>query len=143
MTEARETIARLPFSLAHNLTMVDRAGQMVTAFVSPDREPIFRSFPAATNHQGIVEWPEQATATSTIERERHILTLLHGGAGHVDAFTDAFLRAPLFSRAYTSGWGTLYTAAFRPAEGSVDYRWPTHTWRPGSMRSPTASTSRC
>ena len=33
----------------------------------------FREFPAATNHQGIVEWPEQARATRTIERERCIV----------------------------------------------------------------------
>lgn len=129
--QARETIGRLPFSLAHNLTVLDRTGELVTAYVSPDREPIFRSFPAATNHQGIVEWPEQAKATRTIERERCILSLLQGGAEHVDAFADAFLRAPLFSTAYASGWGTLYTAVFRPAEGLVEYRWPTHAWRLG------------
>ncbi|MGZ8629393.1 MAG: C45 family autoproteolytic acyltransferase/hydrolase [Actinomycetota bacterium] len=131
VSEARETIGRLPFSLAHNLTVVDRTGEVLTAYVSPDREPILRSFPAATNHQGIVEWPEQAKATRTIERERCILALLEGGAEHADAFTDAFLRAPLFSTAYASGWGTLYTAVLRPAEGLVDYRWPAHTWRLG------------
>ncbi len=128
---ARATIARLPFSLAHNLTLVDRAGDVLTAYVSPDREPIFRSFPAATNHQGIVEWPEQAKATRTIERERCIVGLLEGAAGDADAFADAFLRAPLFSTSYEDGWGTLYTAVFRPAEGTVDYRWPSRTWRLG------------
>ncbi|MGH2540346.1 MAG: C45 family autoproteolytic acyltransferase/hydrolase [Actinomycetota bacterium] len=131
VAQAREAIARLPFSLAHNLTLVDRSGDVLTAYVSPDREPIFRSFPAATNHQGIVEWPEQAEATRTIERERCILDLLRGGAADADAFADAFLRAPLFSTAYASGWGTLYTAALRPGEGVVDYRWPTHAWRLG------------
>lgn len=38
-------------------------------------------------------------------------------------------RSPLFSTAYDSGFGTLYTAAYRPAEGSVDYRWPSFSWR--------------
>jgi predicted choloylglycine hydrolase len=129
--EAREAIARLPFSLAHNLTVVDREGDVLTAFVAPDREPIFRSFPAATNHQGIVEWPEQAAATRTIERERCILGLLDGGASDAETFADAFLRAPLFSTVYAHGWGTLYTAVLRPGEGAVDYRWPTFTWRLG------------
>lgn len=131
VADAREAIARLPFSLAHNLTLVDRVGDVLTAYVAPDREPIFRSFPAATNHQGIVEWPEQAKATRTIERERCIVGLLEGGAAGPDAFTDAFLRAPLFSTSYADGWGTLYTAAYRPADGLVDYRWPSHTWRLG------------
>ena len=104
---------------------------MLTAYVSPDRPPIFRSVPAATNHQGAVEWPEQAAATRTIEREQRIVRLAQGEAADAGAFADAFLRAPLFSTAYANGWGTLYTAVFRPAEGSVDYRWPTHTWRLG------------
>jgi predicted choloylglycine hydrolase len=129
--EARGVLARLPFSLAHNLTLVDRTGEVLTAYVSPDRPAIFRSVPAATNHQGEVEWPEQAVATRTIEREQRIVRLAHGEAVDADAFADAFLRAPLFSTAYANGWGTLYTAVFRPAEGSVDYRWPTHTWRMG------------
>jgi predicted choloylglycine hydrolase len=129
--EARGVLARLPFSLAHNLTLVDRTGEVLTAYVSPDRPAIFRSLPAATNHQGEVEWPEQAVATRTIEREQRIVQLAQGEAADADAFADAFLRAPLFSTAYAHGWGTLYTAVFRPAEGSVDYRWPTHTWRLG------------
>jgi predicted choloylglycine hydrolase len=129
--EARGVLARLPFSLAHNLTLVDRTGEVLTAYVSPDRPAIFRSLPAATNHQGEVEWPEQAVATRTIEREQRIVQLAQGEAADADAFADAFLRAPLFSTAYAHGWGTLYTAVFRAAEGSVDYRWPTHTWRLG------------
>jgi predicted choloylglycine hydrolase len=128
---AREKLARLPFSLAHNLTVIDRDGRVLTAYLSPDREPIFRDFPAATNHQGIVEWPEQARATRTIERERHILQLLQDADTDADSFEDAFLRAPLFSTAYGSGFGTLYTAAYRPAEGTVDVRWPAHAWRLG------------
>ena len=47
------------------------------------------------------------------------------------SFEEAFLRAPLFSTAYGSGFGTLYTAAYRPAEGIVDLRWPAFGWRLG------------
>ncbi|HEY7401683.1 MAG TPA: C45 family peptidase [Actinomycetota bacterium] len=74
--DAREKLARLPYSLTHNLTLVDATGEVLTAYLSPDRDPIFHSLPAATNHQGVVEWPEQARATRTIERERRILELL-------------------------------------------------------------------
>lgn len=131
VAHARQTLARLPYSLAHNLTVVDRDGEVLTAYLSPDREPIFRPFPAATNHQGIVEWPEQAKATRTIERERCIVRALEDEGQSAEGFADAFLRAPLFSTAYDSGWGTLYTAVYHPAVGVVDYRWPTHTWRLG------------
>jgi predicted choloylglycine hydrolase len=129
VASAREVLARLPFALAHNLTLIDRDGALLTAYLSPDREPIFRAFPAATNHQGIVEWPEQARATRTIERERCILRLLHDPDTTSESFEDAFLRAPLFSTSYDSGFGTLYTASYRPAESAADYRWPTFSWR--------------
>jgi predicted choloylglycine hydrolase len=131
VSEARETLARLPYSLSHNLTVLDRSGESLTAYLSPDREPIFRAFPAATNHQGIVEWPEQARATRTIERERHIVELLDDPALDASGFVDAFLRAPLFSTAYGNGFGTLYTAAYDVRRGAVDYLWPTHTWHLG------------
>ena len=129
--DARAVLARLPYSLSHNLTLVDRHGRVVTAYLSPDREPIFREFPAATNHQGIVEWPEQARATRTIEREQTILHLLGDPTLHADGFAESFLRAPLFSTSYGNGFGTLYTAAYRPGERFVDFRWPAYAWRLG------------
>jgi predicted choloylglycine hydrolase len=131
VAEARETMGRLPYSLSHNLTVLDRSGESLTAYLSPDREPIFRAFPAATNHQGIVEWPEQAKVTRTIERERCIVGLLEEPSLDVAGFVDAFLRTPLFSTAYGNGFGTLYTAAYDVRRSVVDYRWPTHTWRLG------------
>jgi hypothetical protein len=36
----------------------------------------------------------------------------------------ALLRPPLYNSDYTSGLGTLYTAAYRPAEGRVEFHWP-------------------
>jgi predicted choloylglycine hydrolase len=131
VAEVRAALARLPYSLSHNLTVVDHEGDVLTAYLSPDREPIFRSFPAATNHQGIVEWPEQAKATRTIEREQAIVRALEDPAIEAAGFVDGFLRPPLFSTAYAHGFGTLYTAAYRVAEGVVDYLWPTSGWRLG------------
>jgi predicted choloylglycine hydrolase len=131
VAQARETLSRLPYSLSHNLTIVDRDGAVLTAYLSPDREPIFREFPAATNHQGLVEWPEQAKATQTIERERRIIELLDDHASSAEGFVESFLRAPLFSTSYESGFGTLYTAAYRAAQGVAEYRWPEHSWRLG------------
>jgi predicted choloylglycine hydrolase len=129
VAEARAVLARVPTSLAHNVTLVDRGGEVLTAYLSPDREPVFRAFPAATNHQGIVEWPEQARASGTVEREARIVALLEDPAVTPEAFADAFLEPPLFSTAYDSGFGTLYTAAYRSTEGSLQLRWPTFSWR--------------
>ena len=41
-----------------------------------------------------------------------------------DAFVAAFLSPPLYSDAYSQGFGTLYTAAYRVGEGTVDFLWP-------------------
>jgi predicted choloylglycine hydrolase len=134
VVSAQRVLSRLPYSLSHNLTLVDGRGHVLTAFLSPDREPIFRSSPVATNHQWIVERPEQARATRTIEREQAVLELLGDPTTTAATFEDAFLREPLFSTAYASGFGTLYTAAYRPVSGRVRYRWPAFTWELGFDR---------
>ncbi len=126
--EAQDVLARLPYSLAHNLTVVDATGDVFTAYLSPDREPIFSRSPVATNHQGFVEWPEQARATRTLEREQFILELLHGPFTTPEEFAAAFLGQRLYSQAYDHGFGTLYTAVYRPTEWRVEYRWPGFTW---------------
>ncbi len=126
--EARDALERLPYNLAHNLTIVDRSGEVLTAYLSPDRDPIFSASPVATNHQGFVEWPEQARATRTLEREQHLLELLHAPASTAEAFAAAFLAPGLYSEAYERGFGTLYTAMYLPLEGRVEYRWPSFTW---------------
>jgi len=128
IAEARVVLTRLPYSLSHNLTLVDASGEVLTAYLSPDREPIFRAFPAATNHQGIVEWPEQARATRTIEREQMIIHLLSDETIDGQGFVDSFLRAPLFSTSYAHGFGTLYTSVYRPTEGVARYIWPAMAW---------------
>jgi predicted choloylglycine hydrolase len=127
--EAQHLLARVPCNLAHNVTIVDLSGDVVTAHLSPDREPIFTRSPAATNHQGFIDWPEHARLTRTLEREQHVLELLDRSHFTVEEFVDSFLGPGLHSQAYEYGFGTLYTAVYRPAEGGVDYRWPTHSWR--------------
>lgn len=126
--EAQEVLTRVPLNLAHNVTVVDAASDVVTAYLSPDREPVFSRSPAATNHQGFVDWPEQARATRTLEREQHILELLHLPYVTAEEFAAAFLKPQLHSTAYERGFGTLYTAVYLPAEGRVEFRWPGFTW---------------
>ena len=127
VAEARRVLARLPYHLAHTLTVVDRAGDVVTAYLSPDRAAAFREVRVATNHQGDVEWHEHAQATRSLERERVIETALTAAADP-QAFVSVFLEPPVYSVAYGSDMGTLYTAVYRPVSGSVEYRWPGVAW---------------
>ena len=126
--EARAALDRLPVAMAYNLTMTDASGEVCTAFVTPGRAPEYSPAAVATNHRGRTpEHPDHARRFRSVERQRHLEQLLAGPV-HPDDLVDAFLRAPLHSPEYAQGFGTLYTAAYRPAEGRVDYRWPGQSW---------------
>jgi predicted choloylglycine hydrolase len=123
VADTAEILRTIPLNLAHNLTLTDRTGEVMTAYLSPDRTPVFRRTPVATNHQMLVEWDEHARLTRTVEREQSVLRLLEQNVP-ADAFAAAFLSPPLYSDAYSQGFGTLYTAAYRVGEGRVDFLWP-------------------
>jgi predicted choloylglycine hydrolase len=127
--EACAVLRRLPVHMAYSLTMVDAAADVVTAYLGPDRRPRFERRPVATNHQEQVEWPEQAFATRSVEREAGLNALLADPAADESGFVAAFLRPPLYSGAYSLGFGTLYTAVYRPADLTLEYRWPGSVWR--------------
>lgn len=131
--QARETLRRLPIHAAQNLSILDKSGRHLTAYLAPDRAARFTSAPATTNHQGTIDWPEYAYAVRTVEREQHLLDLLADQQVTPAQFIDAFLEQPLYNNGYASGMGTLYTAAYSPTKGRVEYRWPGHTM-PQSFR---------
>ncbi len=127
--QAVSTLERLPVQGAYNLTLLDRSGDAATAYLAADRPLRVEPTLVATNHQRAVEWPEHARATRTLERERAILALLAEPGTRAEDLIAAFLSPPLHTTAYADGFGTLYTAVHRPAEGAVEYRWPGATWR--------------
>jgi hypothetical protein len=124
---ALDVLARLPVQVSYNLTIADRRGDAVTSCVAPDRRPLRRDGTAATNHPPEVEWPEHARATRSVEREARLLELLEADDDADPA--AAFLEPPLFTTAYADGFGTLYTAAYRPRDAAVEYRWRGARWR--------------
>ena len=81
----------------------------------------------ATNYQGTVEWAPYAAAIRSVERQERLEELLAAGAdaGRVVA---AYLRPPLYATRFGAGFGTLYTAEYRPGEGLGRYCWPGLTW---------------
>jgi predicted choloylglycine hydrolase len=126
--EALRLLGRLPVQASYNLTILDRAGAAVTAHVAPDRPPVIGQALVATNHQHTVEWPEHAEAVRSEEREARVLELLGDPDVGEDRFVAAFLEPPLYSTDHDEGFGTLYTAACRPAGGAIVYRWPGESW---------------
>jgi predicted choloylglycine hydrolase len=131
---ARAALARIPVHAPQNLTLLDRSGAYVTAYVGPGRPAELHDVPATTNHQGRVEWPEYARAIRTVEREECLLALLGDDAMTRERFVAAFLEPPLYSTSFARGFGTIYTAVYHPADGRAEYRWPGFTWEQGLDR---------
>lgn len=119
--EAVEVLKRVPTHMSYNVTVLDREQRFATVFVAPDRAPVVRQVPIATNHQGKIEWRRHAWATATLEREHAVASRLADCDETADGFVDAFLEPPLFNTAYRRGFGTLYTAVYRPIEGEAEY----------------------
>ena len=118
---AIEVLRRLPHQLSYNVTVCDRKGQVATVFVAPDRPAQVTDRRAVTNHPEAVEWPEHAAWVRSVER----LEALHAhAADDADTVTAAMLAPPLIARRWDSGFATLFTAAYRPVSGRLDYHWP-------------------
>jgi predicted choloylglycine hydrolase len=131
VADAVATLARVPVNMAYNLTILDRNGETASVFVAPGAEPeVFAACPA-TNHRGKVpDDPDHAKRFRSVERQQALFGLLARRPAS-DSVISAFLQPPLYNTAYTEGFGTLYTAAYRPDDGVVDYVWPGSTWRRG------------
>ena len=128
--DAVQALRRIPSHMSYNLTLLDRAGDHATVFLAPDRPVEVTRRPFATNHQGRVEWPEQARFSRTKERGATIERLLAEPGMTQERLTEAFLREPLYSSRHGEGFGTVYTAAYRPAEAGLELRWPgEEPWR--------------
>jgi predicted choloylglycine hydrolase len=126
--DAVAALTRVPCHMAYNVTVVDAQARHATLFLAPDRAAVVTSLPAATNHQDRIEWLRHARATASVQRERFLYDELLGGQLPAEGdFIAAFLRPPLYAHAFARGFGTLYTAAYRPLERSLTLLWPDAT----------------
>jgi predicted choloylglycine hydrolase len=122
--DAVETLRRLPCHMSYNLTLMDMKGCWATVLLSPDRPPIVTDQRFATNHQLTVELPRHGRNTKTIERAERLNAVLSASGASPATLEAAFLQPPLFSTAYDKGFGTIYTAVYRPKAGTVSLLWP-------------------
>jgi len=124
--EAMRVLHRVPVHMSYNVTAVDRAGRRATAYLAPDRPARITGRAVATNHQDKVEWAPYAAAIRSVERQQRLEQLLADGTG-ASGVAAACLAPPLYATRFGQGFGTLYTADYRPGEGVVRYRWPDRT----------------
>ncbi|MEC9367175.1 MAG: C45 family peptidase [Pseudomonadota bacterium] len=126
--EAAEVLVRIPSHMAYNVTALDEHGGRATVSVGPDREAEVTDAPVATNHQRGYEEEARSRAADTQHREDFLLGQLFEQRPDQQAFCAAFLAPPLRSRAFSRGFGTLYTAAYRPRDRSMELMWPGTSW---------------
>ena len=134
--EAVEALRAVPSHMSYNVTLTDRSGEVATVFVAPDRPAIVTRQPWATNHQLGVEWPRHGRISNTLARADHLETLLKHPAPNATMLQNAFLSRPLFSTNYAEGFGTVFTASYRPTTGEVSLSWKdgtTERWTDWSL----------
>jgi predicted choloylglycine hydrolase len=129
-TSVRAALAilqRLPVHMAYTVALVDRHGRHATVFVAPDRGAEVVRRLVSTNHQRRVEWPRHALATSSVERAAAIEAAMRAQPS-LGEIVSTFLRPPVFQTGYQRGYGTLYTAIYRPSLAAAELVWPTARW---------------
>jgi predicted choloylglycine hydrolase len=126
--QAGAVLARVPTHMSYNVTVLDAERRYLTAMMAPDRPAVLTHAAVATNHQETVEWVSHARFTATVERERFLLQRLTLHTDPEEKFIGAFLKPPLYSTAYAAGFGTLYTAVYRPRKRQMEIRWPGTLW---------------
>ncbi len=124
--EAVALLQRVPVSMCYTVTLLDRHGDWSTVFVAPDRPTEVTRRRAVTNYQHQVDWPEHARATHAVERCECLQAQIDG-PGSLQQASDALFAPPLYQSAYLRGYGTLYSAVYRPS-GSIELRWPGERW---------------
>jgi predicted choloylglycine hydrolase len=126
--DAMRVLRQVPVHMSYNVTALDRTGSWATAYLAPDRPARVTDRAVATNHQGQVEWAPYAAAIRSVERQERLEELL---ASRADAagVVAACLQPTLYATRFYEGFGTLYTAEYRPDEGAVHYHWPDRTWK--------------
>jgi predicted choloylglycine hydrolase len=128
VADARSVLQRVPVAGHYNLTFSDAEGASMTAFVGPGREPEFSRAAHATNHRGLVpDDPQLARRLRSVERQDTLIALERRGAT-ASSVVNSFRSPGLRSLDFDAGFGTLYTAEYRPDRGSVTYHWPSHDW---------------
>lgn len=121
--QAVEALRAVPSHMSYNVTVVDASGDWATVYLAPDRPTIVTRTPFTTNHQLGVEWPRHGRFSNTQGRSDHLVQLLADPNLTEERLVAEFLRPPLASTGYERGFGTIYTAAYRPRAKEITLRW--------------------
>ncbi|BAT59095.1 acyl-coenzyme A:6-aminopenicillanic acid acyl-transferase [Variibacter gotjawalensis] len=126
--EAIAILRRVPVHMSYSVALLDAGGNHATVYVNPDRPAEVLERRVSTNHQRRVEWQRHAETTRTVERAA-ALDQAVALSSDPQGVLAAFLQPPVYQTSYGHGYGTLYTAFYRPQDASVELIWPGQSWR--------------
>lgn len=119
LTDAAEVLRRVPCASAQNVLVQDRSGNARRAELAPDRPPLIVEADAVANHQA-----GAVPGESLRRRFEAACGLADDARTGLSVFAEGKLCLDDFD-----GWlGTLYTAEYRPARGSVRFHWGADSW---------------
>jgi predicted choloylglycine hydrolase len=122
--EAIKVLKSIPSHMSYNVTVVDKKGAIKTVMLAPDKVPFVTNTAFATNHQGEVDWPENAQFNQTVKRYNFIKNYLKSKNVGSAELAKAFLHPPLYNTKFTEGFGTLYTSVYQPEKMRMQLLWP-------------------
>ena len=121
-SDAVETLKRLPVHMDYNLAVLDRQGDYATVMIAPDRPVRVEDQRVSANRQDL----DRPCVVKSLEdselREAYLTDLMAEPNLSPVELVNCFLAAPLYRAEGTAA--TLYTAAYYPELGAVDYLWP-------------------
>ncbi len=122
--KALKMLKSIPSHMSYNVTVVDKKGEIKTVMLAPDKAPLVSNTPFSTNHQGKVDWPENAQFNQTVKRYNFIKKYLKSKNVSSGELAKAFLHPPLYNTKFTEGFGTLYTSVYQPEKMKMKLLWP-------------------
>lgn len=126
--QAVNALRRIPVSQSYNIALVDSEGKHATVFVAPGQPAEVSELHATTNHKlDQVEHPVHAARFNSAGRlsRLHEVRTREPTSGKLVA---AMLTPPMRNDRFEIGFGTLYTAEYRPAAGTATWHWPDTSW---------------
>jgi len=123
--EAIKVLKRVPVHMPYNITIIDRMGVYKTAIICPGEDIQITSLAFATNHQNNTAIEDIDVIADSYSRQQFLSTRIADPNLKNKSLVPLFLQSPLLRKSSEwQGWGTIYTARYLPATGSVELHWP-------------------
>ncbi len=123
LQEAVEILERTPSHMAYNVLILDAEGRNRLVYLAPGEKAIVTDEKVSTNHQQVIDWPEYAERTQTVERRDFLVERLANAKETPETFARLFAEEPLHHTGYEKSFGTVYTAIYHPETREAEYRW--------------------